>query len=150
MEHELKLRIILENPNPGVDFALQKGRGNDYETIQKQKSLGKNLLFELTVRVKEANDKTPVFLGPFAQGTPVDRFVYIDIGACAGQKDTHWSRRLKIPLGGITSGMMNQLLSDPKLVIETMVPGIGKDGGPNCGTVKPFSGWKLKAPVPTG
>jgi Family of unknown function (DUF5990) len=143
MDHELKLRIVLENPTAGVDFGLQKGRGNDYETIQKQKASGNNLIFEFEVRVKSGDNNTPVFLGSFVQGTPTDRFVYIDIGTCAGQKDTPWSRRLKIPLRTITLEMIQQLLSDSKLVIETLVPGRGRDGGPNCGTVKPFNGWKL-------
>jgi Family of unknown function (DUF5990) len=144
MEHELRCRIVLEDPTAGIDFGLQKGRGNDYETIQKQKSNGENLLFEFMISVKTGNNKTPVFLGPFTHGTPIDRFIYIDIGTCAGQKDSPWSRRLKIPLGGITLKMVQQLISGPKLIIETIVPGTGKDGGPNCGTVKPFNGWGLK------
>ncbi|MDP4263249.1 MAG: DUF5990 family protein [Bacteroidota bacterium] len=28
-------------------------------------------------------------------------------------------------------------------MLETNVAGTDKDGGPNCGTVKPFDGWKL-------
>jgi len=27
--------------------------------------------------------------------------------------------------------------------METSIPGTGKDGGPNCATVKPFNGWKI-------
>ena len=34
----VKLRIILVSPPPGIDFALQKGSGSDYEPIQKQRS----------------------------------------------------------------------------------------------------------------
>ncbi|MEP7145014.1 MAG: DUF5990 family protein [Ferruginibacter sp.] len=144
MENELRLRIILENPTVGVDFGLQKGSGNKYETVQKQLSIGKNLFFEFNARVKLADNKSPVFLGSFVQGTPIDRFVYIDIGTYAGQKYSKWGRRLKIPLSGITPDMIQQSFSNPNLVIETSVSGTGKDGGPNCGTVKPFSGWKLK------
>lgn len=33
MESELNLRIVLEKPTAGVDFGLQKGCGNDYETL---------------------------------------------------------------------------------------------------------------------
>jgi hypothetical protein len=28
---------------------------------------------------------------------------------------------------------------------DARVPGKGKDGGPNCGTVKPFDGWKVRS-----
>jgi len=30
------------------------------------------------------------------------------------------------------------------VVLQTSVPGKGKDGTPNCATVKPFAGWMVK------
>ena len=77
------------------------------------------------------------------QGPVGERFVYIDIGTCAGQIDSNWSRRLKIPLRGITWNMIQQLETNAHSFLETHVPGVGRDGGPNCATVKPFDGWKL-------
>jgi hypothetical protein len=38
MNQELFVRIILESPPIGVDFGIQKGSGNKYETILKQRS----------------------------------------------------------------------------------------------------------------
>jgi hypothetical protein len=144
MERELTLRIILEKPPSDVDFGLQKGRGSGYETIQKQRSKAKDLYFEFTVRVKSTGkDAMPTFLGPLVQGPPSERFVYLDIGTYAGQTETPWSRRLKIPLRGITWDMVDQMSDDPRAVLETRVPGTGRDGGPTCGTVKPFAGWKM-------
>ncbi|MEO8433864.1 MAG: DUF5990 family protein [Pyrinomonadaceae bacterium] len=144
MEPELTMRIILEKPLAGVDFGLQKGRGNDYETIQKQRSKGKDLSFEFTVRVKPGrNDDAPNFLGPIVQGPTGERFVYIDIGTYAGQSGTGWSRRLKIPLRRITWEMIDQLSAANDSFLETRVQGTGKDGGPTCGTVKPFAGWTV-------
>jgi hypothetical protein len=142
MERELTLRIVLEKPPADVDFGLQKGRGSDYETIQTQRSKAKDLYFEFTVRVKASRKGAkPTLLGPFVQGPPDARFVYIDIGTLAGQADSCWSRRLKIPLSGITSDMIERL-SKSSAVLETHVPGTGRDGGPTCATVKPFDGWK--------
>jgi hypothetical protein len=138
MEQELALLIVLENPPAGVDFGLQKGSGNNYETIQTQRSSKGDLSFTLSVRVGEGKDGQPNFLGPFAQGPPQQRFVYLDIGKCAGQLDTQWSRRLKIPLYGITWELIKK--GKP---LEARVPGTAKDGGPNCATVKPFAGWKV-------
>jgi hypothetical protein len=144
MAYELTFRIVLEKPTAGVDFGLQKGRGNAYETVQKQRSGTDGNSFEFSVRAKAgANGAAPSLLGPFVQGPPDARFVYLDIGACAGQTDTRWSRRLKVPLSGITAEMVNQAADHPRLVFETHVPGTGKDGGPSCGTVKPFGGWNL-------
>ena len=108
MERELVLRIVLEKPPAGVDFGLQKGQGRDYETVQKQRSTAKDLSFDFTVGVKASRKgAAPTFVGPFAQGPPAERFVYIDIGSCAGQTGTPWSRRLKIPLRGITWDMID-------------------------------------------
>ena len=138
MESELTLRIVLETPPKGVDFGVQKGRGSAYETVQKQRSTGKDLAFVFTVRVR-AGSKTaaPVLLGPFVQGPAAERFVYLDIGTYAGQKDSVWGRRLKIPLSGITMALI-----ESQELLEARVPGTAKDGGPNCATVKPFGGWK--------
>lgn len=147
MQHQLRLRIVLEKPPAGVDFGLQKGGGSDYETIQKQKSKAKDLSFEFTVAVKDdSKGSFPSLVGPFVQGPPGRRFVYIDIGTYAGQTDTVWSRRLKVPLSGITWDMVERSSKGSKALLETRVPGTGEDGGPSCGTVKPFDGWRLQRP----
>jgi len=147
MERELKFRIVLEKPPAGVDFALQKGRGSDYEIVQKQRSGTHNLIFEFTASAKADHiNAAPNLLGPFVQGPPGERFVYIGIGAFAGQSNTTWSRRLKVPLSGITARVVDQITDNPRAVLETHVPGTGKDGGPNCATVKPFAGWRLVHP----
>jgi uncharacterized protein DUF5990 len=143
MDHEPRLRIILEKPPAGVDFGLQSGRGNDYQTLQTQRSKGKDLSFEFTVRAKPGKDSAPNFLGPLVQGPTGERFVYIDIGTYAGQKETCWSRRLKIPLRGITWDMIDRVSANAGLLLETRIPGTGQDGSPACAMVKPFPGWKL-------
>ena len=143
MDQELTFRIILESPPPGVDYGLQKGSGNDHEVTQKQRSAAGDLRFDFAARVKEGKDGQLVLLGPFVQGPPQDRFVYLDIGTYAGQTDTQWSRRLKVPLRGITWDAVKQA-SRAGQCLETCVPGRGKDGSPSCATVKPFSGWKVK------
>ena len=142
MEQELKFRIILEDPPPGVDYGLQKGGGNDYEVVQKQRSKIGDLKFEFTTRVKEGKDGQPVLLGPFTHGPTGGRFAYVDIGTYAGQTDTPWSRRLKIPFRDITWDVINKT-ANGKRVLETRVPGTAKDGSPTCATVKPFAGWKV-------
>ena len=146
METAINLQIILVQPPPNVLFGLQKGSGNIYETVQKQKSASQDLLFTFTITIKgdRGKDAFPKFSGPFVQGPAGGKFVYIDIGKCAGQFDTIWSRRLKIPLTGIAWELIDQLIAAPALMLQTKVPGTGKDGGPNCATVKPFEGWRMK------
>jgi Family of unknown function (DUF5990) len=143
VQREVTFRVVLQAPPAGVDFGLQMGRGSAYETVQKQRSRGQDLYFEFSVAVTAATKMAaPDFRGPVVQGPPGQRFVYIDIGTYAGQTDTPWSRRLKIPLVGITSDMIDRV-NTARTVLETRVPGTGRDGGPACATVKPFDGWKL-------
>ena len=141
MEPEITLRIVLETPPPGVDFGIQKGRGSLFEVIQKQRSKGGDLSFEFSVGVKNADGSgTPDFNGPIVQGPRGGRFVYVDIGKVAGQLDTPWSRRLKVPLTGMTASQIRGATSGAG-VLSTRVPGTGKDGGPSCASVKDFAGW---------
>jgi hypothetical protein len=143
MNQEINIRIILENPPAGIDFGIQKGKGIQYETIQKQRSGKEDLCFELSISVKEGKSSLPDFAGPYVQGPINERFIYIGVGTHAGQMDSCWSRRLKIPLRDISLENIKLLLEHSALALETKVPGTGKDGGPNCATVKPFSGWHI-------
>lgn len=144
----LSLKIHLQQPTAAVDFGLQKGKGSAYEPIQIQRSSGHDLQFFCEVQLKYSAGGKPDLFGPFVQGPAGERFLYIDIGTLAKQKNTPWTRRLKIPLSGI--------LLDPDLLknnevnahFSCIVPGVGKDGGPNCGTVKPFDGWKKQPTTP--
>ncbi len=145
MPTELPLRIILLAPPANVDYGVQHGKGNDYTTILTQRSRGTDLRFEFALAVKDATgDEPPNFVGPLSQGPAAGRFVYIDIGKSAGQTDSCWQRRIKVPLGGITWELIREATADPKLILEARLPGTGKDGGPSCATVQPVGGWKCR------
>lgn len=142
MAVKLRLRIVLERLPDGVDFGLQQGKGTDYRAIQTQRSSGDDLTFEGTVTAKDGRgDGLPSFLGPLTQGPPAGRFLYIDVGQMAGQTDSVWERRIKVPLSGISWSMIEQVSADPELVLEARLPGTGRDGGPSCATVHPPLGW---------
>jgi hypothetical protein len=143
-ESLIRLKIILQTPPAGTDYALQKGSGNSYETIQTQRSTGKDLYFEFDMGMKRTKTGLTDFTGPFVQGKPGERFLYIDIGTYAGQHDSEWARRLKVPLTGIPESVIQKLAGNSQQYLFTEVPGMGKDGGPNCATVKPFKGWTVK------
>ena len=143
MKKSVKLHIILENPPEGVLFGLQKGKGTHYDSIQKQTSVGRDLHFDLTAEVKADVDGLPDFFGESIHGVRNGRFIYINIGTSAGQMDSCWSRRLKIPLRNITWVMLDKISENAPFILETKVNGRGKDGSPNCATVKPFGGWSI-------
>ena len=121
-------------------YGLQKGKGNNYETIQKQLASSGDLTFEFHVGIK-FDEGHPVFFGPFTQGSRVERFIYIDIGTYAGQTETRWGRRLKIPLKGITSNLFERF-TDADCLLAALPGSDSKDGGPTCGTIQPLKGWK--------
>src|SRR5882757_620010 len=121
------MRIILEKPPAGIDFALQYGKANNFEIVQKQRSGTDDLRFVFTMKVKKNDDGQPNFSGPFAQGNQHDRFVYIRIGVCAGQVDSVWERRLKIPLTTITWNDIEQVIQNPAHMLEAGVPGTARD-----------------------
>jgi hypothetical protein len=60
----------------------------------------------------------------------------------AGQAESPWERRIKVPLGGITWSMIEEVSADPEMALEARLPGTGRDGGPSCATVNPTLGWK--------
>jgi hypothetical protein len=51
---------------------------------------------------------------------------------------------VNLPLGFVkTTIALAEVLADPSMVLDARVSGTGRDGGPNCATVKPFDGWTL-------
>ena len=126
-DQEIILRLTLEKPTTGVDFALQKGHGRPFTTEQTQRSSGRDLKFEFPVTVKPGKNGAPDFAGPYVQGSAGERFFYINIGTYAGQADTPWSRRLKIPLYVISWSAI-----ESGRILTAKIPGTAKDGGPSC------------------
>ena len=141
-QQEVPLRITLVAPPSDVMFCLQRGRD---ELVSRQQSTGAPLSFDFTVRVRPAASGEPMnFLGPFTQGPPASRFVYVNSGTMAGESATPWTRRAKIPLAGITTAMVKKVLAAPSACIEARIQGTARDGGPACATCRPIgSGWSV-------
>ncbi|HEX6126306.1 MAG TPA: DUF5990 family protein [Pyrinomonadaceae bacterium] len=118
-------------------MAVQIGRDDLLSPIKVRQS---ELRFEFDVDVNLDGD-VPNFLGKFAQGPKHSRFVYLSSGRYARQADTCWARRAKLPLTMITREQIRKVLNKPGSCLETVVPGIGSDGGPTCASVKDIE-WK--------
>lgn len=142
MERELPLRITLVHPPRDVVFCLQRGKA---EIVSPVRATGDGLSFELSVRVGDGRaDGLPNFLGPFTQGPPAGRFVYVNSGTRAGEAGSCWTRRAKVPLSGITWALIEEALAAPDAVLEARIAGASKDGGPACATVPLLEdGWHL-------
>jgi hypothetical protein len=135
-ERQVSLRVVLVAPPPNVAYAVQEGKGSAATVTGQRKSDGGDLAFDMGVRVVADKSDAVDFRGPVVQGPVGARFVYINIGTCAGDRTSCWTRRLKVPLTGI-----DWATAEPGSVLEARVPGTGRDGGPTCATVKPFAGW---------
>ena len=144
MDSELPIRIVLVEPPAGIDYGIQHGRGAKYDTILVQQRTGRDVTFDFSITVGEnKKDRSPNFLGPIVQGPPTGRFIYVDVGTYAGQKNTPWARRMKIPLGDITWALIKKARSKSGQRLIARIQGTGKDGGPVCATVPLIDGWDV-------
>jgi hypothetical protein len=148
---EVLVRLILVDPPRGVDFGIQRGRGSGSEAFSVQRSDGGDLSFEFSLTLAgTAKNRRPNFGGPFVQGPPARRFIYVNVGTYAGQKDTPWSRRMKVPLQGITWQLIESLVRRPGYRLTARIPGTGKDGGPNCASVELLGEWQVRKEAAQG
>jgi hypothetical protein len=139
---EVLLRIEVIAPPTGVVFAMQRGRG---ELVPPISSSTDALLFELSVRVADLNLQPPRLLGPFTQGPVGARFVYINSGTLAGQAESCWTRRAKVPLFGISKSKLESALARAGSVLQASIRGTARDGGPACASVPLLSDWTLRS-----
>jgi hypothetical protein len=142
MDRELPIRVTVVGWPPGVTFAMQRGKD---ELLPPSKVSANSLVFDLSIRVSERQSSgAPNVLGPYAQGQPDDRFLYLNSGTMAGQKDSCWTRRAKIKTGGINWKLIEKTLATPGAVLEVVIDGRAKDGGPCCATVPLVDGgWRI-------
>ena len=123
-----------------MDFCIQ---GRDArEWLQRTTTDGRDLSFDLTVTAARVGG-VPRFFGDAAQGPPADRFIYVCSGTLAGQAESCWTRRAKVPLKTITWELLQRVLLDPAGRLEARFHGRAGDGGPACATIKLLDeGWR--------
>ena len=138
MKQEVLFRIKVTHPLSGVAMKVQKGSREVIEPVAASDDL---LVFEFPVKADLA-EAAPNFLGPFAQGPKAARFIYVNSGTYAGQTGTVWSRRAKLSLMSIGKEEINAVLGTPGARLETIIAGVGRDGGPVCASVKCIK-WKV-------
>ena len=132
---EIRMRIVIERPVPGVRHSLQSG---DRDVLDpKASKAGEALAFDFPVRVAPG----PKFLGDQVRREgPERRFVYIRIGTSAGDCTSPWSRRMKIDIHDIPQSLLDRAIAGG--VVELTVNGTAKDGTPACATV-PVTGRRI-------
>lgn len=138
----MKLRVVVVDPPQGVAFAVQRGR-NDLllPTIESTAFIQ----FDLELRLGASlADGSPNYLGEFAQGTPTDRFVYLNSGTWAGQHASCWTRRAKLKPRSIPIEIAEVAIANSRQIVVASVTGKMADGSPVCASVKPHAvSWEL-------
>ena len=130
----ITLRLTIHDPVPGVCYSLQ---GKDGEPVDAVTATEAPLSLDAPVILNDDNRLT----GPFVRREgPTRRFVYIAIGTSAGQHASEWSRRAKIDVHDIPADLLAQARQGE--VLEVVLPGRAKDGGPACATVRPIQAWR--------
>ena len=139
----LSLRITVVDPPPGLLWALQLGRD---EVVKPTFASKTRISFDFTVNVVE--DSSPAgfrLRGPAVQGRRGGRFVYLRMGAYAGQVGAPAGWRAKIGLEGISHELVEAVQAKRSGVLEVQFVGTGPKGGPACATVPLLgSGWHVK------
>jgi len=141
---EILLRISVIAPPAGVVFRLQRGR---WELVSPSMTTAKSISFDFEMSVRAGAEGEPVrLLGPFAQGPPSGRFVYVTAGKRAGQADSCWDRRAKVPLKDLSAALIEKALGSPGSIIEAQIAGTARDGGPAVATVPLIGPWRIITP----
>lgn len=138
----VRLRITVVDPPPNISWALQLGRD---ELIKPTASTSSRVSFDFSVEAVAGDSPGDIRLrGPAVQGKPGARFVYLCVGAYAGQAGASASGRAKISLEGITRELLDGIKRKRSGVLEARFAGTGCNGGPSLATVPLLGdGWRI-------
>jgi hypothetical protein len=132
---QIRLRLTIKDPVPGVAYSLQNKKNEPVRMVVAQDL---PVSFDVPIDVVPG----PRFLGEFVRSEgPTRRFVYIAIGAQAGDSSSLWSRRAKIDIHDLPIELLGKALAGG--VVEALLPGRDKDDGPACATLRPIGSWNL-------
>ncbi|WP_306003973.1 DUF5990 family protein [Brevundimonas sp. C43] len=130
----ITLRLTIADPVAGVAYSLQDKVNMP---VEPRIASADPISFDAPVTLSGDGRLT----GPFVRREGATRrFVYIAIGTSAGQHASEWSRRAKIDVHDIPADLLAQARQGE--VLEVVLPGRAKDGGPACATVRPIRAWR--------
>ena len=130
----ITLRLTIADPVAGVAYSLQDKANMPVEP----RIAGDGpISFDAPITLSDDGRLTGTFV---RREGPARRFVYIAIGTSAGQHASQWSRRAKIDIHDIPADLLVQAREGR--LLEVVLPGRAKDGGPACATVRPLQAWR--------
>jgi len=112
-----------------VHLGIQRGR----EVIDPVPADRREATFLAEFKVGKKSDGSPNFLGPYAQGTPEDRFFYLSWGVKRPSGEFEMFRRLKIRLGHLRWPTIRAAIArDAPIDVDLRLT--DARGGPLCAT----------------
>ena len=143
---ELTIEVVCTDL-PGISFAyyhpVYLGIQRGADVIEAVPGDTKKVVFKPVFRIGKQADGSPNFLGPFAQGTPRQRFFYLSWGVMNEDRRFEMFRRAKIHLSHIRWEHIRNAMSK-KIPLRVTLKLTGKQGDPLCASVKsPNIEWKL-------
>lgn len=135
---ELTIEVVCTEL-PGIRFAdyepvylgIQKG----HDVIEAVPGDAKHAVFKPVFRILKQADGSPNFLGPFAQGTPQQRFFYLSWGVMHENQRFEMFRRVKIHLSHLRWEHIQKAMSQGTALKVTLKATAAK-GDPVCGSVR--------------
>lgn len=131
----ITLRLTIADPVAGVAYSLQ-----DKANIPVEPRVAGDgpISFDAPITLSDDGRLTGTFV---RREGPSRRFVYVAIGTSAGQHASEWSRRAKIDVHDIPADLLVQACEGR--LLEVVLPGRTRDGGPACATVQPIQAWRI-------
>ncbi len=129
--------IRFEDRSPGglvyepVHVGVQRGE----EVIDLVRGDARSSVFRATFRVAQLADGSPNFLGPYAKGTPRERFFYLSWGVLREGCGFASFRRAKIPLWKLNWQQVSAALAAGAPIRGDVILTDAR-GGPSCATLK--------------
>lgn len=133
----LKIKVVCEDM-PGATFGdepIYLGIQRGEEVLGLVPGDREGAVFEPEFRVSQQANGAPNFLGPYAKGTPAERFFYLSWGAKGVGGGTTMFRRAKIHLNHLTWDRVEAAAESGEPITVTLSM-TDKRGEPRCASIR--------------
>lgn len=143
VSHLLRLRLRVVGPPANVSWAVQLGRTDLLAPVKHRTD---QLEFDIPLELVDAAGGEVRVRGQAVQGPRGGRFLYLASGTRAGDVMSPWDRRAKISLETLPLDTIRKRPVGTVVVLEGVIAGTAKDGGPACASVPLLgNGWAVAA-----
>lgn len=117
MAASLRLRIRVLGPLPGLGYCLQSGKGANAANGPIVTTTGDDLAFDLEVKAAPTRDgATANVTGPYAQGKPGERFLYLCVFVNDQRGEAVPAGRVKVPVFAIPWSLASEAIDADRAV----------------------------------